>query len=508
MHLGKKVIVFKNYYINRIKLFLEASWGISTLRNNSTQLWRLELLLLVGLYCVSRFFFLSSYPHFYDSPEYVREAQNAFWISIASAHNLLHPIYLFLTQRAWDLNPGVISLSALSALFGLLSLLMWYSMTAIIWDKQVAFKASLVWLAFNQTILLQTNALHESIDLTLMLGGLLAIALHVRTRSWWYYCVGVGAISSMLVNSLAMLVWLPVFVVLWLLVAHLEKIPKKLSQLIIMIFASLVIAITASQAITIRGLGDAHQRISNLYTEATQIKALLTPFGILRSIRNGLVVVIFGYSPLAVVVAWISAVKLWLQRRWYELGLLMLLLMTYVGANGFYYGGLYGRFVAAIGLVIALLTAFLPRKAFGLVFVSVLLMTTHTMSAYRRVPIPEIQRTMIEQLPNLPESVLILSDTQRPQLDDTSAIFLHSFNGLEIQETIEAHLNKDRRVYISQQAMTAPYWQYDGQHIHVLTKGNPKKAILFPYLQTLHARVVVSKENYPLLTLYELSRKQ
>src|SRR4030065_1597219 len=77
--------------------------------------------LIFGFFIGSRFFFLNNYPHFYDSPEYLRESLSRnFFTSLKSSHESIHPLWLFLTQIFQKIvsQGNVWEISLIAAVFG------------------------------------------------------------------------------------------------------------------------------------------------------------------------------------------------------------------------------------------------------------------------------------------------------------------------------------------------------------------------------------------------------
>ena len=73
-----------------------------------------------------------------------------------------------------------------------------------------------------------------------------------------------------------------------------------------------------------------------------------------------------------------------------------------------------------------------------------------------------------------------------------------------IEEKIVEKLKANNKVFISQQAVNFPYWQYDGQQIHIISKGDKNRAQLKEFLKDKKLEVVVENKNYPLLTIYQM----
>jgi len=184
---------------------------------------------------------------------------------------------------------------------------------------------------------------------------------------------------------------------------------------------------------------------------------------------------------------------------------------------------LFGRYLVLIAYPLALLLAIMPwpasptrfaarrgqggRKIYWLLMAILFLSFCPTFWAYQQRPIPQIQSGLIDKI-NLKENdLLVLSDYQRPQLADTDALYLGGDKEQQkmIEEKIMEKLVEGGRVFISQQAINFPYWQYDGQQIHIISRGDLKnKAQLKEFLRDKKLEKIVEDKNYPLLTIYEI----
>ena len=154
------------------------------------------------------------------------------------------------------------------------------------------------------------------------------------------------------------------------------------------------------------------------------------------------------------------------------------------------------------------------RRIYGVLIFILFLTFLPTFITYQKTPIPKIQAGLIEEIKLKNEDLLILSDYQRPQLSYENAFYCEatSFAYLGgdqeqqkiIEKKIEEKLKANGKVFISQQAVNFPYWQYDGQQIHIISKGNKNKAQLKEFLEDKKLEVVVENKNYPLLTIYQM----
>jgi len=226
---------------------------------------------------------------------------------------------------------------------------------------------------------------------------------------------------------------------------------------------------------------------------------------ILRALRNDFLILFHGYSIVAVLGGIIAFVWLIKQRRFKALIFISLFMACFAITGKFWYGGLYGRWSTLVAYPLALLLALLPwRRAYWGLIVILIFSFLPTFLAYQRTPIPKIQASLIRQTGITNEDLLILSDYQRPQLPYDNAFYIVGANQKMVEEGVERALEENHRVFISQQAITFPYWQYDGQEIHIISRGDKEKAHLKKFLEDKELELIMEDKNYPLLSIYQL----
>jgi len=159
----------------------------------------------------------------------------------------------------------------------------------------------------------------------------------------------------------------------------------------------------------------------------------------------------------------------------------------------------------AFGLCFGLM---LSKNAYWLMTAGSILFFIPTFLIYQQKPIALIEKTMIKKARSDKKSLLILSDYQRPQLFLENTLYANgSLNDQKkLEEAIVLAFSENRRVFISEQAVTFPYYQYDGQQLHIISKGDVKKSLFSYFLKDKKLIPVVSDNNYPLLTIYEITR--
>jgi hypothetical protein len=116
----------------------------------------------------------------------------------------------------------------------------------------------------------------------------------------------------------------------------------------------------------------------------------------------------------------------------------------------------------------------LSRNAYWLMTAGSILFFIPTFLIYQQKPIALIEKTMIKKARSNKKSLLILSDYQRPQLFLENTLYTNgSLNDQKkLEEAIMLAFSENRRVFISEQAVTFPYYQYDGQQLHIISKGD------------------------------------
>lgn len=469
--------------------------------------------LIISLLLISRLFFLAHYPHFYDSPEYFRESLSPdFWQSIAASHEAVHPIYLFLTQLFQKITITLINqpqfwvISLISALFGFLGIFAWFFLIKRLFNEKKALYSLIPLIFFPHLWLIQTNILHETVEQGLFLLGLLFLDLFLEKRKFYWVILLIITWSLAIFNFPGILVWFPAG--LGLIIFRSKKIKKDTLVLIFSAFFSLILALvllylTLSQAIFNPG-----ERIRDLlFGQGSVLWTNWALLDVLRVLRNDFLILFHGYSGAAIIGGAISFIWLIKERQYKTTVFLALFIASFAITGRFWYGGLFGRWSALVAYPLALLLALIPWKKVYWGLITILIISfISTFLAYQKTPIPKIQATLINQSKIEEKDLLILSDYQRPQLPYDNVLYLLGANQKMIEKEIEKALEENRSVFLSQQAIIFPYWQYDGQQIHIISRGNKEKAHLKKFLREKELELVKEDRNYPLLSIYQIKK--
>jgi hypothetical protein len=233
-----------------------------------------------------------------------------------------------------------------------------------------------------------------------------------------------------------------------------------------------------------------------------------TLIDIARTLRNLLLILINGYSPLVPLLLTIFVIYCLVNRKWSWLILFVSFFIPLFLTAKFWYGGLYGRYSGFAAYGLAILIALIPNKRlYWLVVISILIVFIPTIIAYQQVPYPQIEKQLLEKANFSENDLLVLSDYQRPQLSYKNALYVNGDLILqrEIETKIDNALKEGKRVLTSNQAANFPYWQYDGQQIHIISKGNRNKAVMKNFLEDKNLALVSESKNFPLLNIYEIN---
>jgi len=242
---------------------------------------------------------------------------------------------------------------------------------------------------------------------------------------------------------------------------------------------------------------------SNLFTNWSLID-------IARIIRNSFLIIINGYSLLVPLILIIFIVYWIKNKKWPEIVFFLSFFIPFFLTAKFWYGGLYGRYSSFVGYGLALLIALISnKKLYWLTILTILLVFIPCLIAYQQIPYPQAQRQIIKQTGFSKNNLLILSDYQRPHLTYKNALYINGDKNEQkiIEDKINQALKNKQRILISEQAITFPYWQYDGQQIHIISKGDIDKAVMKKFLQNKKLIKVASDKNCPLLSVYQIKKR-
>ncbi|MFH1289174.1 MAG: glycosyltransferase family 39 protein [Patescibacteria group bacterium] len=473
-----------------------------------------------GLFLASRLFFLANYPHFFDSPEYLRlSLETDFFKSLSYSHESIHPVYLFLTQlfriffSFLNLKFQIWQISLTSAVFSILGIASFYLLIRKLFNERVAVFSILPLILFPHLWLIQTNILHESVEQGFFLFGLFVFSLFLEKGKLFFWVLASLSWGLAVFNFIGIILWFPWVFGIFLLFPDKRKSKKDLLPLLLALCLAVFIGTSALYLVLEKISLEPMIHLKNLFLGygGKGIFSNLSILDILRIARNDFFILLYGYSLAAIFVVFYFVFSYLKQKDYKGMLILFLFFLPFLVSGKFWYGGLFGRYSTLIAYPLSLFLALIPKKKIYFLLMCVLIaFYIPVFWAYQQKPIPEIQAVLIDKIGLEKNDLLILSDYQRPQLEDRyeMAVFLNGdeIKKQDIENLIQKKLNKGENVFISSQAVNFPFYQYDGQQIHIISKGNASKAILADFLVDKKLSLMEMDLKYPQLSLYKLEK--
>jgi hypothetical protein len=470
------------------------------------------------LFLISRLFFLANYPYFFDSVEYLKLSKESnFFASLAQSHESIHPLYLYLIQLSQKIFFsffkvfGIYPVSFVSAVFAILGTVCFLILIKRLFNREKAFFSLLPLIFFSHLWLVQTNILHESIEQGFFLSGLLFFDIFLEKRTLLFFCLSFLSWSLAIFNFSGIILWF----FLALAVVCFRSTKKNFKRNLIFLSASFLLAFGLSLLslyfIFLQFDPEPLKRLEVLFFNygGKGIFSGWSLLELLRTLRNSFLILFYGYSPFSVLVIIFLAILLLKAKNYKGLLLMCLSLIPFFVSARFWYGGLFGRYSSLVAYPLALFFALIAnKKLYFLAICGLVVFFIPTFLVYQQKPIAEVEASLLEEIEFKENDLLVLSDYQRPQLEDRfkKALFLtgDSINQTEIKAEIREKLDEKKRVFISFQAVKFPYLQYDGQQIHIISKGEAGKPVLKDFLLNKKLIPASIDPKYPYLSLYQL----
>lgn len=468
-----------------------------------------KLLALIFFYLLLRLPFVANYPHFYDAPEYIREAASStLQVALSHMHPPMHAIFMIFAFSSYHVFHTVWSISLVAVVMGLIGLVSFYLLLKVLFDEKIALLGTLPLLFFPQLFLIQTNILHDSVDEGFFMAGLALFTVFILRKNIWHLLGGLVALSLSITDYTGMMAWFPLFPFVAACITQQKK--KWIFLSMIFLFASIMFSIFMQFGLFAYATGSAVGHIRYILSGSGQsgsFRDLVSLMGVLRAVRDSAVVVWYGYNPLLFLIMPGILMLLIKKRQWVGVGFIGFGLLGFFANMSIWHAGLYGRIGGLVAYSFALSIAFIPKKILYVITAgSFAVLLAITAFHYMQIPIPLMQEKVLAQIALQKSDLLVLSDNQRPQLEEyyPHAVYIGSATVQKVQEKIQQAFLSHQAVYISQEARTAPYFQYDGQEIHILSKGDVSKAYLYPLLKKRRFVYEAGIAQYPLLTIYQV----
>lgn len=390
---------------------------------------------------------------FYDIPEYLSIVSNhSFWQVFSLGHFPIHPVFLGILWILIKFLP----VNLIAMVFGITSIAILYKISKIVFKKGWLILPVLIFALFPGIFLVNTNLMVESATLTFYLLSIYFFLLKKPN--------GFGlALFLMIGTHLEAIFWIPAIFLLPFIFHKEIKLNRKeitifikytaLSLLISVIFYLLLYTISGRQ---ITGAGE-------------QLVTYLSS-GLLRMVRNAWLTFAAGFGSLTLLLLIFLLIKKVGSKKEATAWLIFFIVTSLIAAN--WQGDFMPRRIVFAGVTMALgLYKYLGRKSVLVVLYLVPIVIANLLlyangSPFTKFQIPEDQ-VLIQTFYLKPFSVY------NGRILWTSEIY---------ENAIDRYLNSGKRVFITKDAVTAPYRVLVGNNFHITSLGrvgNSESRFLF-----------------------------
>lgn len=451
---------------------------------------------------LSRVLLLSISPSFFDSIEYIRLFNSPALIeALKQVHYPVHPLWITV---GWLFNKIPISttlfkIEFLNAVLGTICCFLIYKIAQEFTEKNKAILITLICAFTPYFWLSQINVLYEPLLGVLLLGAFWLLSERkerFKGRDKGGIKGKLGVIAAGIFFAGAVLVSPTALVYLIFLAGVLLKRKRGLGLLGGLAILGGVILSILSYLSILKLRGVPAREIFAVLSAGNSILAKVSAEGIMffvRGARNSLVVY-FNYLtvPVGGILSCLSILS-FLRKK--NRLLIICWLITFFLLNTVWHAGMFGR----LSLFLTLIPIFLLAKIksmflLKLIAVFLIIFSSFKVFPYHFQKIPDVlEKEYLQEIGG--NTLLIMSNFEEPYLKETVAEYrvLNSpkTNIEEIEGWLKEKLKKGETVLITSQAISAPYFQYDGMNYNLLSKKRR-------YPQT-QGQIIV--RNYKLKTL-------
>jgi hypothetical protein len=381
---------------------------------------------------------------FYDIPEYLQiVSNNSFWQVFSLGHFPIHPIFLGIL---WVLIK-IIPVNVIAILFGAISLFIFNKISKSI-------LATLVFALFPAVWLINTNLMVESVTLTFYLAS---VYFFLSQKKIMFFV----SLFLMIGTHLQSIVWIPtIFLFPGILDIKFKK--NKIVEFVKFGFLSILFSIGFYFVIYFfsgRTIGGTTEQLSVYFSS-----------GILRVIRNSWLSFIrdFGsLTPFIFLFLILKNAKSNISRiSW----LIFFTLVGMIGAN--WQGDFMGRRIVFAGVLVALsIYKYLGKKSIFVILYLIPIIAANIILYSNGSPFI---------IPKIPAGqVLVETHYLKPFTKYNGTIL---WIGEDDLGKIDGYLNSGKRVFLTKQAITAPYMLLVGNNYHITSLGkigNSESKFLF-----------------------------
>lgn len=445
------------------------------------------ILVLFLLVFLSRALLLSKSPAFFDSREYLRLAQNPSVVEVfRQAHLPIHPLYIlqnWLITKIPLAIKNIYRLELLNAFWGTLCVCVIYSLLKEFINQKKALYLSLLAAFLPYFWLSQVNILYEPLLVFFQLISFFFLVRYIKEGKFRdLFLSGVGAYFSFLVSTSTLF-----FLSLMVIFVFLKNKSKFIAAGVLFLIFLFIGLLTYFYIMNLRDIS--LQNFLDVFTSSNDIFVKIKNEGILflpRLIRNSFVVYTnYLTLPLSVYL-FVLLIKELNNLKKNSLTIIILLIswvVLFLGINTYWHAGMFGRtslIFTLFPLLLLIKSPFLDKKLYYFPLLLYLFVTSFLkVFPYYLGETPYVKEE--NYLREIDNRILIVSNYEEPYLCQETKCFLLNSPLTQPQDILlktKNLVNNGEKVYITSQAITAPYKQYDGMQYHMLSKRNnyPKTA--------------------------------
>ena len=387
---------------------------------------------------------------FYDQPEYLKIiSTHSFWQVFSLGHFPIHPIFLAVLWLVTKFIPA--NWSAL--LFGTVSVFVFYKIAKIIFKKGLVWLSVLLFVFLPGVWLINTNLMTQSLQLTLYL---LSIFFLLRKMKKSFFL----AVFLMMGVDIGSIVWLPTVFLFPIIFDKEIKYDRKAPLRFIKIAAISVL-------FSFLFYGFIYFFIRKDFSGSTEQIFAYSSIGILRMVRNIWFSFIYSFGSLTPFILAFLLIKNVKSRHTWIAWMIFFVVVSVLGA--FWGADLMMRRIVFAGVLISLaLYKYLGRKLVLMILYLIPIIVANGILYLRSNPDTLsviIQRT-VDPLPK--DQVLIQTRYLRPFTEYKGTVLWMGDSDLG---KIDYYLNSGKRVFLTKQAVTAPYLLLVGNNYHITSVG-------------------------------------
>lgn len=476
----------------------------------------LKNFIFLGIFALSRVFFINPLPVFFDSPEYLRRLSDTnFFQAIIQGHMPLHIGYVgllwpfFQIANFFKLNPSS-AIIYVQIFFSVITIYCFYQSIKILANQQIAFISTIIASIMPMYWITNVTIMAESTYINFFIISLYLFTKYAKIKGKENIFLISGSASfglAFLTNPLITL-WLPLVLFLCYFMNKNKLRLLSLSLFLTLILATLINGSFIANALRVNLIEGMHQY---MFGEDIEIAPSVSSFvTIFRFSRNLFVPTLQNNTGVILILSIISLIKLFKENK--NLFILTILwIVPLLITNQWFDSLLYGRHGTIATFGFAFIAALVLKRKGFLFYLTIFYILIVSLPALNllKQPIPYIETG--KSIKSLPNGLLIETHFARPQIEKNypgEIIFVNQpgWNKKALSERIDDHLSNEKPIFITSQALSDPYGIYSGPFLYPLslsyTKDFELKNIIPSY--SLRKYQAINNAN---IVIYEITSK-